>query len=140
MANVTLKTGTNQAEVVHAGVNAAVCSISMSATTSSGDVLRIGTLPHQAVVLDAVFYPGAAAPGTLVSKFGVSGSEAALIASASNSSIVRTNVNVTTLNTSRSDDNAQRFTYITCTPTGVISVGNYGRLVVFYKLPGQNVT
>jgi hypothetical protein len=92
MANVTLKTGTNQAEVVHAGVNAAVCSISMSATTSSGDVLRIGKLPHQAV------------------------------------------------NTSRSDDNAQRFTYITCTPTGVISVGNYGRLVVFYKLPGQNVT
>jgi hypothetical protein len=140
MANVTLKTGNNQAEVIHAGVNAAVCSVSMSATTSAGDVLRIGKLPHQAVVVDAVWYPGAALPGTAVLKFGVSGSEAAILTSATHSAIVRANVNVSTLNVSRSDDNAQRFTYITCTPAAVISAGNYGRLVVFYKLPGQAVT
>lgn len=140
MANVTLKTGLNQAEAVHAGVNAVVCSVSMSASSSAGDVLRIGRLPHQALPVDVVWYPGPALPGGAVTKFGVSGSEAAFLASATNSAVVRANVSVATLNTSRSDDNAQRFTYITCTPAAAISVGNYGRLVVQYKLPGQTVT
>ena len=36
MANVTLKTGLNQAESVHAGLNAALCRVSVSATTSAG--------------------------------------------------------------------------------------------------------
>lgn len=140
MANVTLKTGLNQAEAVHAGINAIVCSVSMSATSSAGDVLRIGRLPHQAIVVDAVWYPGAALPGTAVVKFGVSGSEAALLTSATHSAVVRTNVSVALLNTSRSDDNAQRFTYVTCTPAAQVSVGNYGRLVVQYKVPGQAIT
>lgn len=140
MANLTLKTGLNQAEAVHTGLNVIVCSVSLSATTSAGDVLRIGRLPHQATVVDVVWYPGAALPGTAVTKFGISGSEAALIASATNSAIVRTNVTTALLNTSRSDDNAQRFTYVTCTPAAVVSVGNYGRLVVQYKVPGQPIT
>ena len=63
MAKVTLKTGLNQAEAVHAGVNAVVCSVSMSASSSAGDVLRIGRLPHQALPVDVVWYPGPALPG-----------------------------------------------------------------------------
>jgi hypothetical protein len=146
MANVTTLTGLNQAEVVHAGVNAAICKVSISATTSAGDVLRIGRLPHQAQVLDVVFYTGAAFVDNGIFKFGLSGTEAALLASHSYSvgfgalygNGSRINVNPTLLNTSRSDDNAQRFTYITCTPSAVLTAGHYGTLVVHYKLPGQS--
>ena len=147
MATLTTKTGLNQAEAVHAGINAAVCKVSISATTSAGDVLRIGRLPNKAQVTDAVFYPGAAFVDNGIFKFGLSGTEAALLASHSYSLAFgaafgagsRLNVNPLLLTTSRSDDNAQRFSYITCTPTAVLSAGHYGTLVVFYKLPGQSL-
>ena len=142
MGNVTLKTGLNQAEVVHVGINAAVCKISLSATTSAGDVLRIGRVPHLAIVLDSVFYAGAAHTDNTILKFGLSGTEAALLTSDTYSvapGVYRGDVNVINLNTSRSDLDAQRFTYVTCTPTAQVSVGHLGTLVVFYKLPGQSL-
>ncbi len=146
MATITIGNAVrNRAESVHIGVNAAVCRISISATTSAGDVFRIGKLPHQAQVLDAVFYAGAAYVNNGIFKAGLSGTEAALLASdsystafgAANGNGTRINVDPTLLNTSRSDDNAQRFTYITCTPSAIITAGHFGTLVVFYKMPGQ---
>lgn len=148
MANVTTKTGLNQAEVVLGAMGAAECVVSISATTSAGDVLRIGRLPHQAKVYDAVFYPGAAFVDNGIFKFGLSGTEAAILASHSYSLAgfgaaygagTRLNVNPLLLTTSRSDDANQRFTYITCTPTAALTAGHYGTLVVFYKLPGQSL-
>jgi len=148
MATVTLKTGNNQAETNIGVMNAAECVVSISATTSAGDVLRIGRLPHQAKVYDAVFYPGAAFVDNGIFKAGLSGTEAALLASDSyslagfggpNGAGVRLNVSPLLLTTSRSDDNAQRFSYITCTPTAVLTAGHFGTLVVFYKLPGQSL-
>ena len=142
MANVTLKCGLNQAEAVHVGLNAAICRVSVSFTTSAGDVLRIGRLPHQAIVTDCVFYAGAAHADNTILKFGVSGSEAALLTSDSYSvapGVYRGDVNPINLDTSRSDGDAQRFRYITCTPTSVVSVGHLGTLMVFYKMPGQSI-
>jgi hypothetical protein len=145
MGNVTLgNVASNQPEAVHAGVNAARCRISISATTSAGDVLRIGKLPHQAAVLDVVFYAGAAHANNTILKFGVSGSEAAFLTSDTYSvapGIYRLDVNPIDLTgiLSRSDDVAQRFTYITCTPTSVVTAGHLGTLVVYYKMPGQAV-
>lgn len=148
MANVTTLTGLNQAESVHAGINAAICKISISATTSAGDVLRIGRLPHQAVVFDAVFYPGAAYVDNGIMKCGISGSEAAILASDSyslagfgtpNGAGCRMNVSPLLLETSCSDAKPARFTYITCTPTAIVTAGHFGTLVVFYKVPGQTL-
>ena len=142
MATLTTLTGLNQAETVHAGVNAVICKVSISATTSAGDVLRIGRLPHQAVVLYTQFHFGAAFVDNGIHKFGLSGTDACFLASDSYSVTVIpqwNNVNLINLNTSRSDDSGQRFTYITTTPTAVLSAGHYGTLVVYYKQPGQSV-
>jgi len=136
----------NQVEAVHAGINAAECRISLSLTTSAGDVLRIGKLPNRAIPLDVVFYQGAAFPTNTIHKFGVSASDACFIASASYSAavpVVRGNVSLAGLQRggclSRSDDAVQNFSYITTTPTAAVTVGYFGTLVVFYKLPGQQV-
>lgn len=136
----------NRAEAVHAGVNAAVCVISISAsgTTSAGDVLRIGKLPNRAIPLEVVFYPGAAFVTNTIHKFGVSASDACFLSSRSYSSaelVIRGNVSLAGLQQnsclSRSDDAVQRFSYITHTPSSVLTAGQVGTLVVFYKLPGQ---
>ncbi len=145
MANVTLgNVAGNQPEAVHAGVNAAICRISISATTSAGDVLRIGKLPLRAIPLDAVFYTGAALAANTIHKFGLSGTEACFLVSASYSSAgspFRSTVNPNLLEvyTSKSDEAVQRFTYITHTPTSVLTAGHVGTLVVYYKLPGQQL-
>jgi hypothetical protein len=149
MATLTTKTGLNQAETVHAGLNAAVCRVSISATTSAGDVLRIGRLPHRAIPLDVVFYPGAAFVDNGIHKFGLSGTDACFLASdsyslafgAANGAGTRANVSPVGLEAylSRSDASPARYTYITHTPTAVLSVGHYGTLVVFYKMPGQSL-
>jgi hypothetical protein len=144
MANVTIKTGLNQAEVNATGINAAICRVSISATTSAGDVLRIGRLPHKAIPLDAVFYPGAAFVDNGIHKFGLSGTEACFLSSDTYSltmAPIRANVNPNLLEayTSKSDEAPARFTYITTTPTAVLTAGHHGTFVVFYKLPGQTL-
>lgn len=143
MANVTLgNAGLNQPESVHAGINAAVCRISLSATTSAGDVLRIGKLPNRAIPLEVVFYVGGAFTDNGITKFGLSGSEACFLTSDTYSAapgIYRGDVNLQNLSgvLSKSDEAVQRFTYITETPTAAVTVGYRGTLVVFYKMPGQ---
>jgi len=130
----------NQPEDQIKGINAAVCRVSISATTSAGDVLRIGKLPNRALVSNVVFYPGAAFVTNTIFKFGVSGSDACFLSSRTYSSgelVVRGNVSLANLNLSRSDDAVQQFTYITCTPTSALTAGNAGVLMVEYKVPGQ---
>jgi hypothetical protein len=145
MANVILgNVAGNQPESVHAGVIAAICRISISATTSAGDVLKIGKLPNRAIPLEAVFYTGAAFVSNLITKFGLSGTEAAILTSDSYSvapGVYRNDVNLALLAsyTSKSDEATQRFTYITCTPTDVLTAGHYGTLIVTYKIPGQSL-
>lgn len=143
MANVILgNVAGNQPEAVHAGLNAAVCRISISATTSAGDVIKIGKLPHLAIPLQVVFYTGAALANNTIFKFGLSGTEACFLTSDTYSvapGVFRGDVNLNLLEayTSCSDAAVQRFKYVTCTPTDALTVGHAGTLVVFYKMPGQ---
>lgn len=137
MANVKVGLGKDgaQAQTVHAGPNQVVCRISLSATTSAGDVLQIGKLPNGAIPTDAVFYPGPAfAAG--IWKFGISASQAAFIASATVSVTTRGNVPLS-WNLSLSDDARVLFDYVVGVPSAVVSVGHHGNLVVSYVMPGQ---
>lgn len=137
MANVNVGLGhdKHQPEMVETGANIAVCRISLSATTSVGDVLRLGKLPNGAVPTDAVFYPGPAyAAG--IWKFGWSASQAAFIASATLSVVTRGNVALTNP-ISLSDDAGVMFEYIVGVPSAAVTVGYHGNLVVTYKMPGQ---
>lgn len=139
MANVNVGLGQDrhQPEAVENGINTVVCRISLSATTSAGDVLRIGKLPNGAIPTDVVFYPAAAfAAG--IWKFGWSASQAAFIASATVSVMTRGNVPLTA-NISLSDDARVMYEYIVGVPAAAVTVGYQGNLVVSYKMPGQTV-
>lgn len=137
MANVKVGLGaaSAQPQTVHVGPNQVVCRISLSATTSAGDVLQIGKLPNGAIPTDSVFYPGPAyAAG--IWKFGWSASQAAFISSATLSVVTRGNVALTS-NISLSDDAAVLYEHIVGVPSAVVSVGHHGNLVVSYVMPGQ---
>lgn len=137
----------NQGEAIHAGINAAVCKISLSLTLSSGDVHLIGKLPNGAIPLDSVFYPGPALPGAAFTlKFGTSASQEMFLTSAT---LTLTGAPYRTGSGKRlgynqqisiSDDARVLFENIVMVGTGsnTISVGHMGDLVVFYKLPGQS--
>jgi hypothetical protein len=149
MANVTTKTGLNQAEDNGPGLQAVICRVSISATTSAGDVLRIGRLPHRAIPLDVVFYTGAAYVDNTIHKFGLSGTEACFLSSHTYSTAAgvafgnatKANVNLNLLEsyTSKTDAAAQQFTYVTMTPTLALTAGHACTLVVYYKTPGQSL-
>lgn len=145
MATVTLRTAdVNQPEAVENGQNTAICRISLSASWSSGDVHRVGKIPHGAIPLDCVFYPGAAFAATGIAKFGTSASQELFFVSdsyaESGTSIYR---NIRRLGTpmqvSLSDDAMPRFDYITMVATAGVSIGHVGDLVVWYKQPGQTL-
>jgi hypothetical protein len=139
MANVDIGLGASGAspQQVHAGLNAVVCRISVSATTSAGDVLRVGKLPHGAIPTEAVFYPGAAFVANTIHKAGISASQAAFISSKSYSGGVVAGDVALTWQLSLSSDARVLYEYITMTPTSVITAGHYGNLVVSYVMPGQ---
>lgn len=144
MANVKVGLGLDGAnpEQVHAGINAAICHISLSVSWSSGDVHLIGKLPHGAIPIGAVFYPGAATGGTTVAKLGTSASQEAFIASGSFSTAP-----APTYSTRRLGVPAQisvsytdvLFENIVMVATAGVSVGHVGDLVVQYKMPGQTL-
>lgn len=150
MATIDATVG-KQPEAVHAGINAAICRVSLSVTVSSGDVHRIGRIPHGAIPLDAVFFPSSVittlSTGPALA-FGTSAS-ASLFFAATSFSVASSQVNRTTrqLGTARqislSDEAMPRFEYITMTETaggaGVGSIGYQGDLVVYYKMPGQTL-
>jgi len=142
MANVKVGLGaaSAQPQTLHIGPNAVVCRISLSATTSAGDVLQIGKLPNGAIPTDVVFYRGPALPDNTIWKFGWSASQAAFLTSRSYSAgeggAHRGNVALTA-SISLSDDAVVQYEHIVAVPAAVVSVGHYGNLVVSYVMPGQ---
>lgn len=147
MATVTLgNAALNQAEAIEKGLNTAICRVSLSATASLDSTWRIGKLPHGAIPVDAIWYPGANAGTAFVARFGTSASTELFFASDSwaESGVLNyrtARVLGTTQQVSLSDDAMPRFQYITMGGgVGIgISVGHMGDLVVFYKMPGQTL-
>lgn len=141
MATVTTSAGNlNQPEAFEKGINTAICRISLSVSWSSGDVHRVGKLPHGAIPLDAIFYRGAAAAAEAVVKLGISASQEMFFASATFSagtSKYTTRQLGTNKQLSLSDDAMPRFEYVTMVATAGVSVGHVGDLVLYYKMPGQ---
>lgn len=149
------RVATSQPEAVHAGVNAIECRISLSATASAGDVFRIGKLPHGAIPIDAVFYGNGATSLSTgpVLRFGTSASTELFFASTSYS-LAMTGLEGDTLRCRRrlgtdrqislSDDAMPRYEHIVMSHiaaggAGIGSVGHYGTLIVYYKMPGQSI-
>lgn len=141
MANVKVGLGAANAQPqqLAVGPNQVVCRISISATTSAGDVLQIGKLPNGAIPTDVVFYAGAAFVANGIWKFGWSASQAALLSSKSYSLAVNRGDVALTTNISLSDDAAVLFEHIVAVPAAVITAGHVGNLVVSYVMPGQTV-
>lgn len=145
MATVTLdRTAKTQPEAVEKGLNVAILRVSLSLTASLDSTWRIGKLPHGAIPVDAIWYPGAAAPTGFVTRFGTSASTEMFFASDSwaETALVPYRT-VRQLGTPRqislSDDAMPRFEYVTM-GGGVsiaITVGHMGDLVLYYKMPGQ---
>ena len=145
MGTITLRNAdTNQPEAVENGTNTAICKISLSASWSSGDVHRVGKLPHGAIPLDCVFYPGSAFAATGIAKFGISASQELFFASdsyAESGTAVYRNIRQlgTPKQLSLSDDSMPRFEWIVMVATAGVSIGAVGELVVWYKMPGQSL-
>lgn len=139
MANVDIGLGASgvAAQQVHAGANVVVCRISISATTSAGDVLRVGKLPHGAIPTNCVFYPGPAFAANGIHKAGISASQAAFISSKSYSGGVVLGDVALTWQLSLSSDARVLFDYITVVPSAAVTVGHFGNLVVEYVMPGN---
>jgi hypothetical protein len=139
----TLTTGAaqgRQPEAVEKGLNIETCRISLSVSWSSGDVHRVGKLPHGAIPLDAIFYRGATAAAEAVVKFGISASQEMFFASATFSAARSKYASVqlgTNKQISLSDDAMPRFDYVTMVATAGVSVGHVGDLIIYYKMPGQ---
>lgn len=131
----------NQAEAVEKGVNAAIFKVSLSVSWSSGDIHKIGKLPHGAIPLGAVFYPGAALSGVAVAKFGTSASQELFLASATYSQAAYTSTRKLgpQMQISVSDDPGLAYEWVTMVATAGVSVGYVGDLVVNYKMPGQQL-
>lgn len=143
MATVTLS-NVGQPEAIHIGLNTRICRVSLSATASLDSTWIIGRLPHGAIPVDAIWYPGAAAGTAFVNRFGTSASTELFFASdswaESGTLNYRTNRALgTAQQVSLSDDFMPRYQNITM-GGGVaigVSVGHMGDLVIFYKMPGQ---
>lgn len=139
---------TNQAlfqhpEAIEKGVIAAVCRISLSVSQSwsSGDVHRVGWLPHSAIPLDAIFLPGSALSGVAVAKFGTSQSQELFFASLTYSQAAAIYRCIRPLGSrfpiSISDDAMPRKEPIVMVATAGVSVGYVGDLIIYYRMPGQ---
>lgn len=143
MATVTLS-NVGQPEAAHVGLNTKICRVSLSATASLDSTWIIGRLPHGAIPVDVIWYPGAAAGTAFVNRFGTSASTELFFASDSWAESGVLNYRTarglgTAQQISLSDDFMPRYQNITM-GGGVaigVSVGHMGDLVVFYKMPGQ---
>lgn len=129
----------NQAQAVHAGVNAAISRISLSVSLSAGDIHLIGKLPHGAIPLDAIFYRGAGLAAQGVLKLGTSASQELFFGSATYSVAGNRTVNAlgTAQQVSLSDDKMPRYEHLVMVGGAGISIGHVGDLIVFYRMPGQ---
>lgn len=137
-------TARNQPEDLYKGISKARCRVSLSASLSAGDVHRIGKIPHGAIPLDAVFYPGSGAAAGLVAKFGTSASQEMFFASATYSQaaapIHRCNRQLgSPRQVSLSDDAMPRYEHLVMVATAGVSIGYVGELIVYYEMPAQTI-
>lgn len=132
MANVDIAKG--RAGVVpkalHAGVTRLICRVSLSATTSVGDVLRIAKLPHGAQVTDVVIIPRGAFAAKILG-IGTSASPDAFFSSATFSVLTRAALG-STFKVSLSDDAIQRYDYVTIKQSAIMTVGHQMDVVLDY--------
>lgn len=131
-------------EATEKGVIAAVCRISLSLSWSSGDVHVVGWLPHGAIPLDAIFYPGAGFAATGIAKFGVSASQEMFFASdsyaESGTTIYRAIKQLgSRQQISLSDDAMPRKEAIVMVATAGVSIAAVGDLIIYYRMPGQSL-
>lgn len=110
--------------------------ISISATTSAGDVIRLFPLPHGAVVHEFVWYAqGAAFVTDTIHKMGISSTDACYLASDTYSTGIYTGTTgLGVLNRiSVSDAAVVRYEWVLWTPTSVITAGAVGSIKVRYS-------
>ncbi len=143
MATVTLS-NVGQPEAIEKGDNVLICRVSLSVTLSVGDVHIIGRVPHGAIPLDSVFFPGAAFAATGITKFGTSASQELFFASDSYAESGTLNYRTarrlgSAMQVSLSDDAMPRYENVVMVGTAGISIGHVGDLIVYYKMPGQTL-
>lgn len=139
MGNINLGNYVNQPEQVHVGINAAICHISLSTSWSSGDVHYVGKLPHGAIPLESVFYPGAASGAALVAKFGTSASQELFFASATYSIVSRTARRLGVPAQVSLSSDVVLYEPIVMVATANTSIGHVGDLIVTYKMASQTL-
>ena len=139
MATVNLRPGQVAESPAASGSIDAIYKISLSVSLSVGDIHLIGKIPHGAIPVGAVFYPGLALAGTAVAKFGTSASQELFFASATYSQAVATSTRKlgVQMQISVSDESVVRYDNVTMVGTAGISVGYVGDLIVRYRMPGQ---
>lgn len=139
MATINLRPGQVAEAPAASGSVDALYKISLSVSLSVGDIHLIGKIPHGAIPIAAVFYPGPALAGTAVAKFGTSASQELFFASATYSQAVYNNTRKLGVQAqiSVSDESVVRYDNVTMVATSGISVGYVGDLVVRYRMPGQ---
>lgn len=142
MATINLRPGQVAESPRGAGSIDALYKVSLSVSLSVGDIHLIGKIPHGAIPVEAVWYPGPAAATGLVAKFGTSASQEAFFASDSwaESGVLRyTSVRKLGVQAqiSLSDESPVRYDNVTMVATLGCSIGYVGDLVVRYRMPGQ---
>jgi len=144
MATVKVGLGADgaQPEQIHAGINCAVCKISLSVSASVGDVHVIGKLPNGAIPIDWVWYPASAAGTATLAKFGTSASQELFLVSdsyAESAVLLYRNIRKGGIQSqiSLSDDARALYENIVAVFTAGVSVGYVGDFIVQYKMPGQ---
>lgn len=139
MATLTLPFAYQHAPARTTGQNVLWIEISISATTSAGDVIRLCQLPTGAVVDEFVFYPGAAFVTDTIHKMGTSATDACFLASDTYSTGVTeiravTGLGPTAGKISVSDAATVRYEWVLWTPTSVITAGAVGKVKIAYSM------
>lgn len=134
MANVDISKGAAgvQSKTLEKGVNRIVARISLSATTSAGDVIRFAKLPHGALVTNVVILPGSAFAAKIL-KVGTSASPDAFFASATFSVLTEKYLG-SGFKISLSDEAIQRYDYATLQQPAAMTVGYQMDVVLDYVL------
>jgi hypothetical protein len=129
----------------HEGTNGLRVRISFSVSLSLGDIHQVAKLPHGAIPLDVVFYPGGSlAAANAAFKIGTSASHEAFFLSATHTiATFEKRISATKLNAftqlSLSDDVMPRYEHVVFVGSAGMSIGHIGDLVLYYAMPQQTV-
>lgn len=138
MATLTLSGTVQHVKSNTVGDQTLWVEISVSATTSAGDVIRLARLPHGAVVNEFVFIPGAAFVTDTIHKMGTDQNDALFLASdtySTGTTLIHAPTGLGPSNKiSVSDDAILRYVWVTWTPTSVITAGAVGKVRIRYAM------